>query len=145
MEQRSKGSPCFFLVSLFFFIFFLFYCLPSRPHSNTGEGKKLPLFSVFFFSPTACLSFVFFFSLFFFPSPPFFFLPLLARSLEGLIYSLIYLYLGKIQCINSTMQIPADLQQKNIKRKLKYSDSYSDFQRLASIDQRVVQLLSFLP
>jgi hypothetical protein len=34
----------------------------------------------------------------------------LARSLEGLIYSLIYLYLGKIQCINSRMQIPADLQ-----------------------------------
>jgi len=40
---------------------------------------------------------------------PFFLCPL-ARSLEGLIYSLTYLYLGKIQCINSRMQIPADLQ-----------------------------------
>ena len=59
---------------------------------------------------STCLShfFLFFFSRFSLFSP-FFFCPL-ARSLEGLIYSLTYLYLGKIQCINSMMQIPADLQ-----------------------------------
>jgi len=63
-DRKVVPASFLFLFSLFF-IFFLFYCLPSRPHSNTGEGKKLPLFSMFFFSPTSYLSFVFFFSLFF--------------------------------------------------------------------------------
>jgi hypothetical protein len=53
-----------------------------------------------FFSSVSALSLLFSALLF----PP------LARSLEGFIYSLTYLYLGKIQCINSRMQIPADVQ-----------------------------------
>jgi len=66
-DWKAVPASFLFLFSFFYvlFLFFLFYCLPSRPHSNTGEGKTLPLFSVFFFSPTARLSFVFFFSLFF--------------------------------------------------------------------------------
>ena len=102
LKPRPTGSPCWFMVSLlfsFFFLFFLFYCQSSQPHSNTGEWKKLSLFSVFF-SPTVCLSFVLFFLLSFFllvfPALSFFFSPPLSRSLEGLIYSLKYLYLGKI-------------------------------------------------
>jgi len=50
LSKDRKAVPASFLFLFsFFFIFFLFYCLPSRPHSNTGEGKKLPLFSMFFF------------------------------------------------------------------------------------------------
>jgi len=66
------------------------------------------LFAVFFFLPlTLRFSLIFLPSLFYFSA---LFLPPLARSLEGFIYSLTYLYLGKIQCINSRMQIPADVQ-----------------------------------
>jgi len=118
-KRRPKGSPCLFMVSLSFLVFSAF----SSPHSplllaflisqqRKDEGKKLPLFSAFFFPLlTACLSCIFFLSFFF----CFFFLLFLSfspftRSLEGLIYSLTYLYLGKIQCINSGMQILADLQ-----------------------------------
>jgi len=101
MKPRPTGSPCWFMVSLLFssfFLFFLFYCQSSQPHSNTGEWKKLSLFSAFF-SPTVCLSFVLFFLVFLFARfscPFFFFSPPISRSLEGLIYSLTYLYLGKI-------------------------------------------------
>jgi len=73
-KNGAKTERQSLLLSCFSF-FFLFYCLPSRPHSNTSEGKKLPLISAFFFLPTACLFFVFFFSFFFFPSHPFFFSP----------------------------------------------------------------------
>jgi hypothetical protein len=74
------------------------------------------LFILLFFSCSFLLGFSLLFMLFF--SAPFssvflfflcsFFLPLV-RSLEGFIYSLTYLYLEKIQCINSRMQIPADV------------------------------------
>ena len=66
----------FFFFSIFFLIF-LFYSLPSQPHSNTGEGKKLPLFSAFFFSPTSLSYF----------SSTFSFLLLPPRLVKGL-YSL---------------------------------------------------------
>jgi len=96
MDQRKKPlcSPvtCVFLL----FILLFFFC------------------SLFFrfLSPFYALSFLRF-SPIFLPSLFYFsalFLPPLARSLEGFIYSLTYLYLGKIQCINSRMQIPADVQ-----------------------------------
>ena len=145
LSSKAPSPSC-----LFFLLF---------PHSNSRMQERNSLcFSAFFFY---CLSLAFFLSFFSYPlsrslffsyfSAPFFcyfsalFLPPFARSLKGFIYSLTYLYLGKIQCINSRMQIPADVQKKNAKRKLKYSYSYSDFQHLISIDQRVVQLLSFLP
>jgi len=107
LSKDRKAVPASFLFLFsFFFIFFLFYCLPSRPHSNTGEGKKLPLFSMFFFSRLLPASLSYFSSpfsfLFFLSALPFFFCPF-ARSLEGVICSLTYIYLGKIQCINSRM------------------------------------------
>jgi hypothetical protein len=69
---------------------------------------SVSLFAVFFFLPlTLRFSLIFLPSLFYFSA---LFLPPLARSLEGFIYSLTYLYLGKIQCINSRMQIHADVQ-----------------------------------
>ena len=74
VENRATGrqSLLLFLFLLSFF-FFLFYYLPSRSHNNArNEGKKLPLFSAFSFSPTACFSCVFFWSFFspFLSSPP---------------------------------------------------------------------------
>jgi hypothetical protein len=92
-----------FCLRLFFFSF-------SFSQYRKNARKKTPSVFWVFFSPTTGLSCVFsclffcFSLLFLFFSPPF------ARSLEGLIYSLIYLYLGKIQCINSRMQISANLQ-----------------------------------
>ena len=86
---------------------------------NDWFPRRLPLLR--FPSLSFAVSFSALFSLFFsyFSAPfllffcslsPIFFLPPLARSLEGFIYSLTYLYLRKIQCINSRMQIPADVQ-----------------------------------
>ena len=82
-RKDSFLSPCFASISLFSLCFFCYL--------------HYALLLLFF-----CLSFSIF-CLLFFSSPP-------TRSLKGLIYSLIYLYLGKIQCINSRMQIPANLQ-----------------------------------
>jgi hypothetical protein len=104
MDQRKKPlcSPvtCVFLlfILLFFFLLSLF---------SFSVSFLCSLFSAFF-TYFSALSFLFFCSLFFFFCS--LFLPPLARSLEGFIYSLTYLYLGKIQCINSRMQIPTDVQ-----------------------------------
>jgi len=61
-------SPSFFLFSSFF-LFFLFYCQSSLPHSNTGEWRN-SLFSAFFYSVFGCFFsflsvFLLFYTLFF--------------------------------------------------------------------------------
>jgi len=77
-KQRPKGSPCLFMVSLSFLVFpalssppsplLLAFLISQQPKD---EGKKLPLFSAFFFSPN-CLPlsrfFLVFLYLFFFCS-----------------------------------------------------------------------------
>jgi len=90
------------LCLVFFFLLF--------PHSNSRMQERNSLcFSAFFLLPLSCIFLVFFFlsslpfSLFLLFFCSFFFAifllsfsPPLARSLEGFIYSLEYLYLGKI-------------------------------------------------
>ena len=49
-DQQVVPAGLWFLFSFSFFLFFLFYCQSSQPHSNTGEWKKLSLFSAFFSS-----------------------------------------------------------------------------------------------
>jgi len=83
VEKMNPCSLCFFFLLFFSWFFLLVFCLSCS------------------FFPPVCVSFPLLFLSFFLP---------LARSLEGLIYSLTYLYLEKIQCINSRMQIPTDLQ-----------------------------------
>jgi hypothetical protein len=83
VEKMNPCSLCFFFLLFFSSFFLLVFCLSCS------------------FFPPVCVSFPLLFLSFFLP---------LARSLEGLIYSLTYLYLEKIQCTNSRMQIPADLQ-----------------------------------
>jgi hypothetical protein len=85
-------------------VLFWWSCRPYLCVFLTFDSVVLMAFSALPLSRFSCLSFLVF-PLF----SPFFFC-LRARSLEGLIYSLTYIYLEKIQCINSRMQISADLQ-----------------------------------
>jgi hypothetical protein len=67
IEQRPKGSPCFFLVSLLLFFHLFFSSTVYLPDLTVTLAKERNFLCslCFFFSPTTCLSFVFFFSLFF--------------------------------------------------------------------------------
>jgi hypothetical protein len=62
-----------FLLSFFFvfsFLFFLFYCLPSRSHSNARMKEETSSVFCVLFSPN-CLPLLCFLSFFFYFSPPF--------------------------------------------------------------------------
>jgi len=99
-DRKSVPASSLFLLSFFFifsFLFFLFYCMPSWSHSNARMKEETP--SVLCIFP-ACLWLFFLlfslrFSLLFMLFLSAFFTPF-SRSLEELIYSLTYLYLGKI-------------------------------------------------
>jgi len=75
-RMQERNSLCFFC--------FFFYCL------------SLAFFLSFFSYPLSCSLFFYYFSAPFFCYFSALFPPPLARSLEGFIYSLEYLYLGKI-------------------------------------------------
>ena len=88
---------------------FLFPFLQSLFAEKQMEQRRLSGFSFAVSLPFSILSslFLFFCSLFALFLSVF---TSVSRSLEGLIYSLTYLYLGRIQCINPVTQIPTDLQ-----------------------------------
>ena len=72
-DQQVVLASLWFLLSFPFFLFFLFYCQSSQPHSNTGEMKET--FSILCVFLTYCLPpFRIFFLLSFF----LFFLPFLS-------------------------------------------------------------------
>jgi hypothetical protein len=99
-SRFSLFSPLFFSFSALLFAFFP--PTVNLPYLTvTLANERNSLFSAFFYSVFGCFFFLFspFFSsfmLFFFLSFSALSLPPLARSLEGFIYSLEYLYLGKI-------------------------------------------------
>jgi len=130
--EKEKIVKTYLQVSLFYFlqkmkwnqanVCFLYSPLFSANNTRMQNRKHL-LFAAFFTLPLLCFLFLLFAMFFSVPYSLFFssvsalsllfsalLFPPLARSLEGFIYSLTYLYLGKIQCINSRMQIPADVQ-----------------------------------
>ena len=129
-------ASVFSLLSTVSFLWFSLPCLSLVSSSSLPllffftvmkGSKKEPLCSLvihtilsshclFLFSFLCSLPFLLLSSSFLSCFPSFFFVFLFLFSLlplghqRGLIHSLIYLYLGKIQYINSRMQIPADLQ-----------------------------------
>jgi len=121
-RSSSLAFTGFPVACLSFLLSFIFFHSDERMYGKQrlyGSKKETPLFPYYlrFFLLPASLAFSFSLFCCFF-SAPFssvflfflcsFFLPLV-RSLEGFIYSLTYLYLEKIQCINSRMQIPDDV------------------------------------
>jgi len=116
---RSYGFLCpaslSFLLPLLFF-FTVMKGSKKEPLCSLVIYTILSSHCLFLFSFLCSLPFLLLSSSFLSCFPSFFFVFLFLFSLlplghqRGLIHSLIYLYLGKIQYINSRMQIPADLQ-----------------------------------
>jgi len=106
----------FFFLSSSLFFFTVMKGSKKEPLCSLVICTILSSHYLFLFSFFCSLPFLLLSSSFLSCFPSFFFIILFLFSLlplghqRGLIHSLIYLYLGKIQYINSRMQIPADLQ-----------------------------------